>query len=135
MVAIDDDVSGVAAGLHAIDHHLRLRYSEAGGYFVVYWKPDGEATAEEGGGGYLVTTAQECDQRIVKRVQEVYYRCTRPGYSLAEEIDKQDAKAKKAASDAWSERHGEMFERMAFAMRHDLGYDQHRIYVPKGVAA
>lgn len=127
---IDDDVQGVANALSEIDPHIRLRYSERGEYWVTYWKGD----SEDEGDGYFISTFQECDHRIVKRMREVYHHCTRPGYSLADELDKADAKAKKAKSSAWSEKHGEMFERMAFAMRHDLGYDQHRIYVPREVA-
>lgn len=129
MVEIDDDVQGIANALHEIDHHIRLRYSEAGAYFVVYWKPD----EGDEGDGYLITTAQDLDHRIVHRVQEIYHRCNQPGYSYSDELDKLDAKAKKDKEHAFSEEHGEMYERMAYALRHDLGYDQSRIYVPEGV--
>lgn len=130
MVEIDDDVAGIASGLAAIDHRIRLRYSETGEYFVVYLKPD----EWEEGDGYMVFTAQELDGRIVKHMEEVYIRCNARGYSLADEAERQEAKAKKNAAHEFTEKHGEMYERLAHAMRKDLGYDQSKIYVPESVS-
>lgn len=129
MIEIPDDVGGVAAGLRRIDHHLRLRFSEKGGYFVVYWKPD----ASEPGDGYLVFTAQELDARIVKRMEEVHHRCTTGNYSFIGELEAREKEAANQADHEWTEAHGEMFEKLAFAMRKDLGYDQSSIstYVPE----
>jgi hypothetical protein len=130
MVTIDNDVQGVANALSYIDHHLRLRFSEAGGYFVVYWKPD----EDEEGSGYLVTTAQELDHRIIKTVEEVYWKVRQPGYSFAGELEKVEAAEKKAIADAESEVNGEVLERLAFAMRKDRGYDKQRAFVPTDLA-
>jgi hypothetical protein len=127
LIPIDDDVQGCANALNEIDPHLRLRYSEVGEYFVVYWKPE---EAEEGD-GYMISTAQELDHRLVAHVGAIYKRCQEPGYSFGEELDRLDAEDKKAKDDAFSEEHGEMFERMAHAMRKDLGYDKARAFVPK----
>src|SRR5690348_13526446 len=87
LIPIEDDVQGIANALNEIDHHFRLRYSEAGHYFVVYWKGDDEPE----GDGYLVTTATELDHRLVNRVGEVYKRCQERNYSLADELDRLDA--------------------------------------------
>lgn len=131
MVQIDDDVQGVANALAEIDHRLRLRFSEAGEYYVVYYKPD---ECEEGD-GYLIFTAQELDHRVVKHMEQVHHRCTQPGYSFGEELEKAEADAKAQADHEWSEKHGEMHERLAHALREDAGYNHRRIFVPEGVAA
>lgn len=130
LIEIDDDVQGVANALHEIDSHIRLRFSEQGGYFVVYWKPD----EGEEGDGYLIFTAQELDHRIVQHMQEVHHRCLQPGYCFADELDKADAEAKAKREYAQDEQFGEVAERLAHAMRSDLGYDQSRIFVPEGVS-
>jgi hypothetical protein len=131
LVPIDDDVQGVANALNEIDHHFRLRYSEAGEYFVVYWKGDEEPE----GDGYLITTAQELDHRLVNHVGEIYKRCQAPGYSFADELERTEAEARKEKDHEFKERHGEMYEQMAYAMRHDLGYDQQRVFIPKEIAS
>ena len=127
MVEIDDDVQGVANALSEIDTHLRLRYSEAGGYWVVYWLPE----EWEEGDGYLITTAQDLDHRLVHHMRQVVHRCQQPGYSLAGELDDADAKAEAEAEHAFAEQNGEMLERMAHAMREDRGYNKTRIFVPE----
>lgn len=118
LVEVTSDVQGVANGLHEIDHHIRLRFSEAGGYFVVYWKPDGS----EEGDGYQIFTANELDHRIVHKMREVYHRCQQPGYSLADELEREESKAKREAEHNWEEQMGEVFQRLGHAMRKDLGY-------------
>jgi hypothetical protein len=125
MVTIDDDVQGVANRLAEIDENLRLRYSEAGEYWVVYAKPPGE----EEGNGYVVTTSQELDMRLAQRVEEVYWKHRQPGYSLSAEIEANHDAADKAKQHEFTERAGEMYERLAFALRKDLGV-QNRVYVP-----
>lgn len=126
---IDDDVQGVANGLDQIDHHLRLRFSEAGGYFVVYWKPD----EWDEGDGYAIFTAQDLDQRIVHHMREVHHRCQQPGYSLADELERAEAAKKAQADHEFTESQGESYERMAFAMREDLGYNKSKAFIPKEI--
>jgi len=135
MDPISDDVQGVANALHAIDPHIRLRFSEAGNYFVVYGISDPNLADEDDGDceTWLITTAQELDHRIVKRVEKVYHDALKQGFSLAKQLDDIDAKAERENEHAWTERNGEMYERMAHALRKDLGYDQGRIYVPEKV--
>jgi hypothetical protein len=131
MVSIDDDVSGVALALSEIDSHICLRFSETGGYFVAYWKP----TEGEDGGGYMITTAQDLDHRLVKRVEKIYHECRRPGYSFADELEKTEAKKKAQVEHQASEERGPALEELAFAMRRDLGYDKQRVFVPGEAAA
>ena len=132
-IEISDDVQGIANALHAIDPHIRLRYSEAGEHFVIYWASDPSKLAEEDGDSYLIFTAQDLDHRIVKHMEEVCWRCQQPGYSFADELERTEVEAKKQEAHEWTERHGEMYERMAHAMREDLGYNQNRIFVAEGV--
>lgn len=127
LVPIDDDVASVARDLHEIDHHLRLRYSEAGQYFCVYLKTDADT---DEGDGHLVLTAQDCDQRIVNRVREI----SQDTYNYAAELDKAEKKAKAEKDHAWTEKIGPIAERLAFEMRRELGYTGSRMFVPKEVA-
>jgi hypothetical protein len=129
MVLIEDDVQNVVNSLHEIDPHLRVRFSEAGGYFVVYWQPEGELP----GNGELVTTAQELDQRIVHLVRRLYHKAMQPGYSFADEIEKQEEKDRREREHRDSEQRGEALERLAHAMRKDAGYTDGKIFIPKGV--
>lgn len=138
MVLVSDDVGGVAAALRALDPHLHLRYSEAGEYWVVYWSADPSQTdedveREERGETYLVTSAQDLDHRLVKRIEKVYWECKQPGYSLAAELDKIDAKAEQDAKHEWGEKYGEIHERMAHALRKDTHRDKRKIFVPEAV--
>lgn len=126
MVQVDDDVQGVANRLAEIDENLRLRYSMAGEYWVVYFKPPNE----EEGNGYVVTTAQEIDMRLAERVAEVFYKYRQPGYSLSAELDANDKAADEARDKAFTESAGEMYERLAHAIRKDLG-TTNRIFVPR----
>lgn len=122
-VEISDDVQNVAADLRAIDAGLRLRYSEAGEYFVVYH------VEELPGGGqreHLVTTAQELDQRLVQRIREID---PRNGYDYAAELDRLEAEGERERDREFSEQIGPLGERLAHAVRKDLG-ERSRIYVP-----
>lgn len=129
LVPIDDDVQGVANALHELDSHIRLRYSEAGEHFVIYWAGDPEQAAEEDGESYLIFSAKDLDHRIVHRMREIYHRCQQPGYSFADELEKKDKEAKLRADVEHTERNGEMYERLGHAMRSDLGYDKQRAFI------
>lgn len=129
MIEIDDDVQGVANALNEIDSHICLRFSEAGGYFVAYWKPEGG----EDGDGYLITTAQELDHRLVKKVERIYHECSQPGYSYAAALDKAEEAAKAERDYEEAEKLGPVLEQLSHAMRKDLGFDQAKIVVPESV--
>lgn len=113
LILITNDVGNVAADLRRISDDLRLRYSDAGDYYVVY-----REYLEDGIWKHtLVTTSTECDQRLVKRVEYI----NSPLYNYAEEVDKLDKAADKAREDAFSEKIGEVGEKIAWAVRKDLG--------------
>jgi hypothetical protein len=121
-VEITDDVQGVANALHELDPDLRLRWSEAGGYFVVY-----QITEKPGGGTRknVVLTAQELDHRIVKRVELVIS----DDYNYADELDKLDAENDRQHRHRQYEQCGDVGERLAHAIKKDL-QAQTRIFVP-----
>lgn len=108
VVFIDNDALGVAKQLREIDSNLRLAWNEFGEYFVVYQQLDD-------GTEHLVTTAQEADGRLVKRVQKIASRF----YNYAEELDKQDKETDRKSEYKSSEYVGELAEELAHAIRKD----------------
>lgn len=129
LVQIDDDVLGIARELNEIDSHIRLRYSEKGEYWVVYYLPD----EWEEGDGYLIFTAQDLDHRIVHKMRMIHKRCLEPGYSFAKELEDVEAKNKADQEHERKQRDGELHERLAHALRAQVGYDKRRIFVKEGV--
>jgi hypothetical protein len=127
MVLIDDDVANVVRDLQEIDPGLRVRFSMEEGVFVVYHRRlevDGEREK-------LVTTAHELDQRIVRRVREI----SRPGYDFVAELDRLDREAECRKDREFSEKIGPHAERLAWALRQDLGRNERAVIpadVPKG---
>lgn len=109
-VAIEDDVANVARDLQALDKTLHVRFSETAGYFVIY-------QAFEDGKENIVLTAQELDQRIVRRVEQVMH----PEYDYAAELEAQDARAQAERDHRFREQVGEIGERLFHAARKDLG--------------
>lgn len=126
---IEADAGGVAEGLKEIDPRLHLRFSENGNYYVVYLREPHDPE----GFGYMVGTYQECDQRIVKRVQEAWWKSRQPGYSLADELDAQDDKARAEFEYKQSQDIAEIAERLQHAMKKDLGETGDRAFIGKGV--
>ena len=114
-VLIQSDVGNVAIDLQKLDKRLVLRVTESGG-FVVFrreQRPNG-AVKEE-----LVTTATELDQRIVKRVEKIMSE----RYDLAGELDRLDIEAEKAIDYKRTEEISIAGERLAHALRKDLGVE------------
>lgn len=107
-ITVDGDV---ARELQKFDRELRLRYSHGGDYFVVY-RIDEKTGDEE-----LVLTAQECDLRIVNRLREI----TQPTYDFAAELDRIDAARTKQIDYEKAQEVGEIGERLAHAIRKDIG--------------
>jgi hypothetical protein len=123
MIAVDDDVQGIAMRLREIDPSLRLSVSEATGHFVVKQRlerPDGSIKET------LVTTSTSCDGRLLDRIA----RIASEDYDLAAELEDIDDEAKRADDHAFSEKVGPLAEQLAFAMRKDLGV-KGRISVPR----
>ena len=122
LVEISPDVQEIATRLQEIDPALRLRFSEAQGVFVVFevqQLPDGSSKE------HLVTTARELDQRLINRILEL----SDPNYDFAGEIERLEQQAERDSDHAFDERTGESAERLAHAVRKDLGLKQ-RIFVP-----
>lgn len=114
MVLIEADVGNVALDLHDIDPHLKLRYSEAGEYFVVYFERmvDRDTPKQD-----VVLTAQDCDQRIVARVRQI----ASPEYDYVKDMERLDREADKRKRDEFRERIGEGAERLHFELRKAQG--------------
>lgn len=120
-VLIEEDVGSVVAQIQEIDATLRVRYSEAGGFFVVYQVTDD--------GEKLVTTAQELDGRLVQRLQEIAH----PEYDYVAELEAKEDAADRARDERFSEQVGEIGERMAWAMRRDTSGITGHMRVPRDV--
>lgn len=114
---VDADVGGISKRLREIDETLRLRVSDVTGHYVVYQEwPQADGSTNQ----HLVLTAQECDDRLVKRVQKI----SSTDYDYSTEIGLKDARATKAAEDKLNERAGEAGERLAHALRKDLNVEK-----------
>lgn len=106
LMTVDGDVLDIAKQLHEIDPCLRLRYSGSGGHFVVYELVDngpGVPPDER-----LVTTAQECDQRILERIRKIRH----PDYDFSAELDRLDREREAEVQHNFSEKVGEAGERL-----------------------
>ncbi len=129
MHLIESDAGSLVMRMRELDPNLRLRYSEAGDYYVVYYRKDDEPE----GTGELVATYKECDDRIVKDLERIAWENRQPGYSYAEELEKRDKEAEKKFNHKQREAIGEKGERLAHALRKDLGKTGHKIFVPSDV--
>jgi len=124
MILVENDVGNVAKDLKEIDPTLRLRYSEAGEYFVVYRAFEFQGAPKE----ELVLTAKDCDQRIVNRVREIDAQ-GRGNYNFAKELEKADDQRKRNALSAIKEQQREKSAEAYHEVRRKLGVKQ-RIFVP-----
>jgi hypothetical protein len=110
LVAIPDDVCGVARDLRAIDRRLRVEAEDDLSVYIVFLEePDGSRQ--------LVTTAQHLDKRIVDRVRQV----ADERYDFAGELDKIEAAADRAFEARRQDQLGDFAERLGHAFRKDLG--------------
>jgi hypothetical protein len=123
MIVIDDDVLGVAQQLKEIDENLRLRYSEAGDFFVIYQE------SEDGVHQHLVLTSQDLNPQVVERVRQI----SSAAYDYVTELDRRDAEVDRARDHQFREQTGDVAERLSFAIRKDLGLTD-RAFVGKGVS-
>jgi hypothetical protein len=125
-IVVDDDVQNVARDLRAIRGTLVLEFDPVEEIWIVYDRQTLEDGSEQED---LVTTSLTCDQRLVQRVREV----ASPGYDLVAELDKVEARADRAQDEAFREQVGDAGEKLAWALRKDLGV-QNRVAVPKDAA-
>lgn len=111
MTLIEADVGDNVRQIKEVNKNLFVRYSDAGGYFVVFYRHP--VTLKE----RLVTTAKELDGRLVNRIR----RLNSDSYDYIAELEKLDSAAEQAKLDAEKERIGDLAERLAHALRKDLG--------------
>jgi uncharacterized protein YlxW (UPF0749 family) len=111
-IAVDADVGSIAQQIAEIatDRGIRLslRISEVTGIFVVV-----QIIGDE---EQLVTTARECDQRLVESVR----KATSPQYDLAAEVEQVETEKDVAQEHRRQEQLGDLSERLAHAMTKDL---------------
>lgn len=122
MLVVPDDVANVARDLRAIDPSLRLVFSERSEHYVVMQVrelPDGR-TQET-----LVTTALDCDQRLVERVRKV----THPSYDLAAELAKGPQRQERARRERLNDQIEAGADKLVHSLRKDHGI-RDRIFVP-----
>jgi hypothetical protein len=134
MVTVTADIGGVAEELRRLDKCLRLRYSESGDCWIVYRvhrnnepcaEDDPERTEE------LVLTAQECDQRIIKRLEYIDPQ-GRGGYDFAKEIERVSREAKEQERQSYQEKFAETAELVAHEIRKAEGAKYRgRAFVPR----
>lgn len=115
-VGIADDVLGIARQLKEIDSSLRLEYDPGEDFFIVFQRrilPDGSEQDS------LVLTAQTLDGRVLNRVREI----ASPGYDFIADMDRRDDAAERRRRHEFAESVGPVAERLAHALRKDLGLD------------
>lgn len=136
LVTITADAGGVAEGLRRLDPCLRLRYSEAGDCWIVYrvhragepCSDDDPDRTEE-----LVLTAQECDQRIISRLEYIDSQ-GRGGYDYAKALEQGRKDRERQERAAFHERIGGAAELAAHELRKANGESYRgRVFLPKGV--
>ena len=121
-VAVTADVQNVARDLQQIRESLVLEFDPVEDFYVVLDRrvmPDG---SEE---DHLVTTALECDQRLVNRVREI----SSESYDFVAELERVEAAAERDRQHAFREQVGEPAERLAHALRKDLGMTSDRTFI------
>jgi hypothetical protein len=112
-VVIEQDLSEVVKELKEIDPRLGVRYNGVQKFYALYAKENIKGKEVE----YLVSTFKKLDKRVVNRVREILS----PSYDYVAELEKQEDQAKKDHEHKLHEQMGENAERLAFAIRKDLG--------------
>lgn len=118
-IIIEDDIQNVANDLNTIDKRLTLRFNPIQGFYAIYFKDEQKE--------YLVNTFKSLDQRVVTRIREIM----QPDYDYVKEIEKQDFQADKDLQCEQDQRAGEAAEKLAFAIRRDLGVKDKAYFVNK----
>jgi hypothetical protein len=143
MVLIDAEASSVAADLQKIDERLKVRFAETGSppFWVVYSEErDSEGRTRQ----QLVLTAKAhmtasgtwagLDERIVRRIEQIDSH-GRGGYDYAGELERETLAREQRSSAEFTERTGDAGERMAHAVRQELGLGSYKggIFVPRDI--
>ena len=142
-VLIDADASSVAADLQRIDKSLRVRFAENGR--PPFWAVYSETVDSQGRTSqHLVLTQQAhqtrsgtwtgLDNRIVERVRYIDSHGT-GGYDYTGALERETRARPERARKEFAEKTGDGGERMAHALRRELGLGSYRggIYVPRSI--
>lgn len=128
LIVIENDVNNVATDIRAIHPDLFLRYNDQGGYFVVLQDMGPNHRP------HVVTTAQECDQRLVRRVQGIVQGTINGTYDYGAEIDKHHSEIDRINNAQFDENVGEVSEKLAWAIREDLRKSRPGpVYIPPDI--
>src|SRR5436190_12343687 len=127
VVFIDDDALGVAKQLE------EMKFPEGYGKLRLAWNEFQESftviQVKDDGSEHIVTFAEQADGRLVDRVR----RITHPSYNFAQELEAIDAQADKERDWLFSQRVGDLAERLAHAVRKDT-QTKNRIFLPNGIS-
>lgn len=128
LIVIENDVNNVATDIRTIHPDLFLRYNDQGGYFVVLQDLGPNHRP------HVVTTAQECDQRLVRRVQAIVQGTINGTYDYGAEIDKHHTETDRINNVQFAEHVGEVSEKLAWAIREDLRKSRPGpVYIPPDI--
>jgi hypothetical protein len=126
-IFIDDDALGVAKQLE------EMKFPEGYGKLCLAWNEFKETfvviQVKDDGSEHIVTAAKQADGRLIDRVR----RITHPSYNFAQELEVIDAQADKERDWLFSQRVGDLAERLAHAVRKDT-QAKNRIFLPDGIS-
>ena len=118
LVEVDRDVFHISERLKRIDPGLKLSFHKSREVFVLQWKGinhEGEVVEE------FVGAYTELDGRLVSLIERLAARENRNRYELAKELDRIEAEKDRAFEHEQREKLGPTAEKLAFALRQDLG--------------
>jgi hypothetical protein len=128
LLIIENDVNGVARDIGLIHPDLFLRYNMQGDYFVVL------QNMGDGVRPHVVTTAQECDQRLVRKVQAIVQGHLNGTYDYGTEVERHHDERDRVNNAEFTEKMGEVSEKLAWAIRTDIRKGRPGpIYVPPDI--
>ena len=134
-VVISADSSATVAEIQRIDPTLRVRFSPRARMFAVYHEhapipPILTCRAHQNSSG----TWEGLDNRVVRRLQYIDREGT-GGYDYAKALERETLAREARASHEFAERTGDGAERMAFAIRRELGLGSLHggIFVPRDI--
>lgn len=130
-VLVTEDVQNIARDLREVRETLRLEFDPDSDLWFVIDKiehPDGSSEDK------MVTVWDverngTIDQRLVERVRQVAHS----SYDLGAELERLDREAERERSSRFREQVGPAAERLKHALRKDLGANNNRAFVPRGV--
>lgn len=122
---IDAATSQIVKEINEVDSRLHVKYNTTHNFFVLFAKEEERGQLIE----YLVKTFTELDPRIVHRVKEI----SDPSYDFIKEEEELEKQADKDKLHAVQEDIGERAERLAHALRKDLGIKNRAFMSSNGV--